>query len=169
MSVRRTAAAVLAAGLLLAGCSDDPEPIFEPTETPSPTESSPTAEPEAQSPEDFIREWLVLQRDMQNTGDVDAYLAASRGCSSCESAASIVTDYYAAGGYVRTKGRSLIALTPIDEGKTYDLKVRSAPTKYKESADAPVQGFPGGVSTYRVTLRQTDSGWILSDEVEVGS
>lgn len=56
MSVRRHAAALLAAALLLAGCSDDPEPRFEPTETPSPTESSSAAEPEAQTPEEFIRE-----------------------------------------------------------------------------------------------------------------
>ena len=60
MSVRCTLAAALAAGLLLAGCTDEPEPEFTPTETPSPSASeSETAEPEAQGPEEFIEEWFT--------------------------------------------------------------------------------------------------------------
>ncbi len=83
MSVRRTLAAGLAAGLLLAGCTDEPEPEFTPTESPSPSPSaseSETAEPEAQSPEEFIEEWFDLNLEMQNTGDTRPFLNASRGC-----------------------------------------------------------------------------------------
>ena len=168
MSVRRTLAAALAAGVLLSGCSDDPEPTFEPPASPSPSESeSSSAQPEAQSPEEFIREWVKLQRDMQNTGDVDAYLRASKGCRSCSSTAQIVRDYYAAGGFVRTDGRSILDIDQIKAEETYDIKVRSAPTEYKESADAPLESFPGGVTTYRVTLRPHGQTWILTNEVEV--
>ena len=167
MSVRPTLAVLLAAGLLLAGCSDDPEPRFEPTDPPSPTESETSAAPEAQTPEEFIREWVELQRDMQNTGEVDAYLEASHGCESCSSTARIVEDYYGAGGFVRTDGRSILDIQPIRPGETYDVKVRSAPTEYKKSAGGPLESFPGGVTTYRVTLKPKGDSWILTNEVEV--
>ncbi len=65
MGVRRTLAALVGAALLLAGCTDEPTPRFDPTPSPSPTESETTAEPEAQSPEEFIREWVDLDREMQ--------------------------------------------------------------------------------------------------------
>ncbi len=47
--VRRWVAVAVVVPLLMAGCSDDPEPTFEePTETPSPTETtSEPSEPEA--------------------------------------------------------------------------------------------------------------------------
>lgn len=167
MSVRRTVVALVGAALLASGCSDDPESRFQPTDPPSPTESTTTAQPEAQSPEEFIREWVELQRDMQNTGNVDEYLVASAGCESCLSTARLVEGYYAAGGFVRTQGRSILAIRPIKRGETYDVKVRSAPTEYRESADGPLQSFAGGVTTYRVTLRRQNNSWILTDEVEV--
>ncbi len=46
--VRRWVATAVVVPLLAAGCSDDPEPRFEPSPSPSPTEStSEPAEPEA--------------------------------------------------------------------------------------------------------------------------
>jgi len=167
MSVRRTWAALATAALLLAGCSDDPEPRYEPTESPSPSESETSAEPEAQTPEEFLAEWVVLQRNMQNSGDTEAFLAASKGCESCEETARLVERFYADGGFVKTDGRSILEITTLELNKTYDVRVRSAPTKYKEAANGPLQSFPGGVTTYRVTLRPNGQTWILTDELEV--
>ena len=67
MSVRRSAALALIAALVLAGCQDEPEPRFEPTPSHSSSPTDPeTDEPEAQTAQRFIREWVALQRDMQN-------------------------------------------------------------------------------------------------------
>lgn len=167
MSVRRTATALIVTVLLLAGCSGDPEPRFTPTESPSPSKSEASAEPEAQTPEEFLAAWMALQREMQNTGETEEFLAASKGCDSCEDTARLVEQFYAAGGFIKTDGRSILDIRTVQENRIYDVRVRSAPTKYRRDSSAPVRSFPGGVTTYRVTLRKQDLKWILIDELEV--
>ncbi len=106
MSVRRTVAALLGAALLLAGCSDDPEPRFQPTDSPSPTESESSAEPEAQTPEEFIREWFELNTEMQNTGETEAFLETSARLQSLQQTwLDEWSEFYADGGFIRIDGR----------------------------------------------------------------
>ena len=167
MSVRRTVAALVGAAFLLAGCSGDPEPRFTPTASPS--ESETTAEPQAQTPEEFIEEWVALQRDMQNTGDTEEFLAVSQGCESCEDAARLIDQFYAAGGFVETDGRTVLGIRTVQRNRVYEVRVRSAPTRYKETASSPLKSFPGGFTTYRVTLQQRGDQWILTDELEVST
>ncbi len=167
MSVRRSAALVLAAAVLLAGCQDEPEPEFDPTPTESPSESESSEAPEAQTAEEFIEKWVGLQRDMQNTGETASFLAASPGCRSCRETANLIEEYYANGGFVRTEGRAILDISQLKEDRVYDVRVRSAPTEYKRREGGPVETFPGGVTTYRVTLKKFDGEWRLTDEVEV--
>jgi hypothetical protein len=170
MSVRRTAAALLTAGLLLTGCSDDPEPRFEPTETPSPTESSATAEPQAQSPEEFIREWFALNTEMQNTGETEAFLSLSRNCQACEDLAERVDSIYSAGGFIRLKRQEVMSIKAGSRStmiKQFDVTVRVTPTQYRESERGPVEEFSGGTARTRITVVRNQGQWFMESLVQL--
>jgi hypothetical protein len=162
MSVRRTAAALLTAGLLLAGCSDDPEPRFEPTETPSPTETSSAAEPEAQSPEEFIRDWFEAGTDMQNSGETGTFLSLSDGCDACERFAADVEGVYKAGGFIRIKSEVVRRVEPVG-GDAFEVTVVASPTTFRETAGSKPGSFPGGPNTYRVTVVERAGQWRVAD------
>jgi hypothetical protein len=168
MSVRRTAAALLTAGLLLTGCSDDPEPRFEPTETPSPTESSATAEPQAQSPEEFIREWVELDRALQQSGDVDPYLAASSSCGSCRDFANRVQAVYDAGGSIKTQGWAIQSIDEKSRG-VFSMRVTASPTVVTPEQGGTPQRYPRVTGTYELHLRQDGDSWQVTDWFEVES
>ncbi len=168
MSVRRTAISALAAGLLLAGCSDDPEPRFEPTRSPSPTESSPTATPEAQSPEAFIREWFELNTEMQNTGETEAFLALSRGCATCEQLAARIEGMYAHGGYVAIDFQKVQSIERR-AGKEFSVMVQAAPTTYREDANADVARLKGGPNEFIMHVAQDGDDWRMLDYVDTPS
>lgn len=165
MSVRRTVAALVGAALLLAGCSGDPEPRFEPPDSPSPSESETSAEPEAQTPEEFIREWFRVGTEMQNTGDTAAFRSLSKDCKPCASFADDVEDVYRAGGYISIESERLLDVKQLASGD-YVVKVRSSPTEFRESSDAQVDSFPGGVNTYQVALTERDGSWLLADYLD---
>ena len=75
--VQRLLASLACCGLLaLAGCSDDsssagPDP--SPSVSSSEPSPSPTETEDAESPEEFVRRWVDVDREMQNSGDTDAY------------------------------------------------------------------------------------------------
>ena len=68
MHVRRALALTFVVPLVLAGCSDEPEPT---PQMPEPTTSSPTPTatesetPEAESAEEFIRRWQAAADEMR--------------------------------------------------------------------------------------------------------
>src|SRR5688500_14938940 len=101
MSVRRTAAALLGIALLLTGCTDDAEPRFEPIPSASPSESETSAEPEAQTPEEFIREWFAAALEMQNSGRTEPVAELSRDCQPCRDLIGTVESIYESGGSIR--------------------------------------------------------------------
>lgn len=165
MSVRRTAAAVLAAGLLLVGCSDDPEPRFEPTESPSPTESSSSAAPEAQSPEDFIREWFELNTEMQNTGETKAFLAMSKPCGRCKDMATQVETIYRDGGSIKIDSQEVLSVKAGARStnlKQFEVTVVASPTQLVEASGQKTQVLPGGRSTYEVTVLRKGDSWAMN-------
>ena len=169
MSVRRTVAALAVAALLLAGCSDDPEPRFDPpSESPSPTESETTAEPEAQTPEEFIREWFELNTEMQNSGETDAFLEASPNCKPCRDLADQVEQFYNAGGFIRVGGQDVTTVDAL-AGSEYSVTVDAAPTEYKESASAKVAMLPGGPNEYRMFLRRNGGSWVMTQYLDTPS
>ena len=173
MRVRRHfAAAVLAPLLMLAACGEDePEPkVPEPpaTPTPSATESSTTAQ---ESPEDFIRRWVEVNTEMQNTGEVAKYVGLSRKCRACVDTATRVRSFYEAGGFVRTKGWRLQSIRkgPASAATAvYDLRIDSSPTRYRESADAPIQRLAGGHLLMRVRL-SASAPWQVVDLTQLAS
>jgi len=152
MSVRRALAAALLVPLaLLSACTED-EPVPQmpdpTTSIPSPTDSSPTAAPE--TPEEFVRRFMVAEVAMQNTGVSDAYRAMTQGCEACDSMAVLVECYYQAGGYVRLKPWRIVSVKPFPErGPTaYAAVVQASVTRFKESSSDQEETFPGGRSTY---------------------
>ena len=172
MSVRRSAALALVATLVLAGCQDEPEPQFEPTpsDSSSPTDPKSSEQPEAQSAEEFIEDWVDLQRDMQNTGETEAFLAVSDKCIACVQLADLVTRYYDAGGYVETQGWTLRVLNQLSRtGRTieFEAEIKSAPTVYLEEAGGTVEHLPSGQGKERFVVRSTDGGWQMIEIAEI--
>lgn len=172
MHVRRAFALAAAAPLLLAGCTDQPEPMPKipdpPTSssTPSPSESE-TAE--AESAQNFIRRWASVEAEMENTGDTAEYLELSRGCRACAKLAKLVEGYYASGGYVKWQGWEIINVRPHgNSGRAFSVRVDSAPTSYVEKAGGPSKSFPGGPGQHLLTLDPVDSSWVVVDKSEVG-
>ena len=171
MHVRRALALTLAVPLLMAGCSEDPEPepkMPDPTPTssaPSPTESE-TAE--AESPEEFIRRWASAEAEMENTGDTTEYREMSVGCRACTDLADLVEKWYAAGGFIKWGGWKILAIEVRDDSAAeYVVRVRSSPTKYKESAKGPVQTFDGGPGAHLLRLRSRGESWVVTRKAEV--
>jgi hypothetical protein len=172
MHVRRALALTLAVPVLLAGCSDDPEPtpkIPDPTSSsPSPTEPA-TDEPEAESPEEFIRRWAAIEADMENTGNTTEYLQLSSACKACTGLADIIQEYYKAGGSVRWEGWTIrtIQQEPGAGKNAYAVSVTSAPTRYKESAKGPIKRLDGGRSTHLLRLRRSGNSWVVLEKAEL--
>lgn len=162
MHVRRALALTIAVPVLLAGCSDDPEPtpkIPEPTSSsPSPTEPA-SEEPEAESPEEFIRRWVEANTRMQNSGEIDEYSTLSSQCRPCLKTAQRIEQIYANGGFVKTDGwivGKVIDRSGATGNPVLDLEIESSPTTFKERADAETQRLPGGDIVMRVRLTPTD-------------
>lgn len=170
--IGRCAAAVVLAATLV-GCEEgDPEPKISPGSSVSPSPTASSAAPEEESPEAFIRRWAQLETEMQNTGDTSAYRAVTAACQPCTRTADLVDEFYSAGGFIRTDGRTVESLRRLGVAKdavSYQVRMRSAPTEYKERADGELRTFPGGVSDYRVELVRKRSEWHVRDYAELAS
>ena len=173
MHVRRTLALGLVVPLLLAGCSEDPEPRPKmpdptPSSEPSQTESE-TAE--AESPEEFIERWVSASNKMQNTGETAEYLQISGDCPQCKQVASRVESAFDAGGFFRTDGWTVLEITERSQSAkrpVLDVRVDSAPTTLKESKSSEKVRYPGGTLTYRFRLRPGHP-WAIAQLTQVPS
>jgi len=167
--VKRFLAALTCCGLLaLSSCSDDSSSSADPpspTPTSTSTERSPTQEVE--TPEEFVRRWVEVSNEMQNTGETKAYRSISRGCRPCTAVADQVERYFEAGGYVKTGGWSITSVKlskPGSKGRlTATVEVDSAPTEYKESADADAQTLEGGSVIELMTIEPLGESWVLTN------
>ena len=158
--MKRFLAALTCCGLLaLSSCSDDSSSSADPP-SPSPTQ-------EAETPEAFVRRWVEVSNQMQNTGETKVYRSISRGCRPCMAVADQVEGYFEAGGYVKTGGWSISSVKfskPGAEGHvTATVEVESAPTEYKESADADAQTLEGGSVIELMTIKPRGAGWVLTN------
>ncbi len=153
--------------LLLGACAeDDPEPKIAGPATPSASPSESTIGSAQETPEEFIRRWAEAERVMLNTGETEEYAAITGPCKSCGMLAKDITDYYAAGGYVRWDGYTVRRIKPIKDGY-YEVSVVGAPTDYRTSSSAKVQHLTGGKSVYRVRVVQREGQHVLADLVEL--
>jgi hypothetical protein len=160
--VQRLLASLACCSLLaLAGCSDDSSSAG-PDPTPSASSAEPSPSPtetdDAETPEEFVRRWVDVDRKMQNSGDTDEYRRLSSKCRPCLEVAKQVEGYYSAGGYVKTDGWT--SKTSRSSGATsVTIEVTSSPTEYVESAGGKVQRLEGGEGSYILSLQPTDESW----------
>ena len=172
MHVRRAFALAAAIPLLLAGCTDTPEPtpkIPDPTTSsaaPTPTESE---TPEAESAEDFIRRWVEEDQRMFATGDTQAFLALGPDCDDCKDIAATVDRIYSAGGTVQWDGWRILELAPRGRptANAYRFVVKSAPTRYRESSSSPWKTLEGGRGVQLIVLESAGSSWRVVESKEL--
>jgi len=172
--VLRSLAALAVPLVLLVSCTnDDPDPILAPSASPTPTSDEPspteTASEDPESPEEFIERWNDLSTEMQNTGETDAYLELSSRCDACVAVAERVDSYFAAGGFVKTKGWTLNGVERSGPASrpTMTLDVTSSPTSYREATGSRLKRFDGGAYTYELSLATDDNEWAVTSLVEV--
>jgi len=164
----RILAAALALPLALSGglsvaltaCGGDP--AAPPPLTPAPsTASSPTPTQQAETAEEFIRRYQAAADQMQISGDTAAYLALTQTCESCEDFAHSVEDIYSHGGNIKYGGTEILFIKHR-AGKTYDYRVSSGPTEYRQRAGGPLKRLNGGEVTMSVELVRASHGWLVS-------
>ncbi len=166
--MKRFLAALTCCGLLaLSSCSDDSSSSADPpSPTPTSTSSEPSPTQAVETPEEFVRRWVEVDREMQNSGDTAEYRRLTEGCTACEGVADQVDDIYAAGGYVKTDGlliKRIRAGQPDSNGEVeVRLAVTSTPTEYVEEAGGPKQSLPGGRVTYLVTLHTNEDSYVIT-------
>ncbi|MFT3874280.1 MAG: DUF6318 family protein [Nocardioides sp.] len=175
--ISRFCAAGLALDLLvLAGCSDDapgpPPPTSSSPTSSTPTEPTDSPSPQPESAEDFIRRWVEVNREMQNTGETEAFMSlAGPTCHPCRSLSAAITKFYSAGGYVKTKGWKVHnvrkASTPSTRSTVVIVDVESRPTEYQETQTGPVKTLPGERTKYQFTLRGQHGSWLVEDYMEI--
>ena len=164
-------ALAVAGVLLLAGCTDDPEPtpkIPEPTSSsPSPTATE-SETPEAESAEDFIRRWSDELQKMQATGETEAFAALNSDCESCSAAIARIEEIYAGGGTVRWGGYEILSIRPHGKAPNqFEVKVDSPPTRVREGPDGKWENLPGGRFTRLMELAEVDGGWVVTRTAEL--
>ena len=125
--------------LLVVRRSAEPHADLDVLAEPSPTQ-------EAETPEEFVRRWVEVNTQMQNTGDTRS-TARSREVPSCLETADQVEAIYEAGGYVRRMdGRSSRSKSrnraPMDAIQlTIDVTLRQLSTR---KGRGQIQTLEGG-------------------------
>ncbi|MBD3915354.1 hypothetical protein [Nocardioides hwasunensis] len=120
-----------------------------------------TPEPEAESPEDFIRRWQAAADSMVVTGDASTFLAISKGCQACRTYAQQVLDVYADGGAVDFEGSEVLDMVRDSaEPPTYVVDVRAARLRIVTPGE-PDQTFPAATQRYRMILRAKAGSFIM--------
>ena len=170
--MKRFLAALACCGALsLSACSGDSSSSADPG-TPSPTATSSSAEPSptetgpTETPEEFIRRWVDLNTDMQNTGETAAFEETCPRSGSCRRLIKLVRSYYDAGGYIKTAKWSVVRVEDVigtDDNLQLNIAIRSPRTEYKESAEGPVQTLAGGVTHMQFHMKWTQSRWVIQE------
>jgi hypothetical protein len=166
MHVRRALALTITVPVLLAGCSDDPEPtpkLPEPTSSsPSPTEPA-SEEPEAESPEEFIRRWQAAADEMALTGRTAAFMRISKGCQACATYADQVSEVYDNGGTVKFDGSKVLTIEEdAPDPPTFTVEVRAAKLRINVPGEEP-RVFPAATQRYQMILKAKSGSFTMAN------
>lgn len=175
--VRRWVATLVVVPLLVVGCSDDPEPKFEPSSSPSPTESSSAAaEPKAwevKSEEGavaFAKHWIDVFNEAQRTGDTGALERISEpACGSCDGFVEMLDDLYGTGGRLESQGWRVLQSVPAPgmpaRKPEVTLRIFRTPQRIHHGDGSEVDSFEGGRATYAARLHWRAGNWQMADLV----
>jgi hypothetical protein len=175
--VRRWVATAVVVPLLVAGCSDDPEPRFEQSPAPSPTESTSEATaPEAWEVKSekgavaFAKHWIDVFNEAQRTGGTAPLQAISGpGCGSCDGFVEMLDDLYANGGHLESQGWRVLQSVPAPgmpaRRPEVTMRIVRTPQRIYESDGSKPESFSGGRATYSARLEWNARGWQMADLV----
>jgi len=175
MRVRRLAALTAALPLLaLSGCGGDnpkPKPLDPPSTSASPSPTA-TTTPQAETPEEVIRKFVAAQNQMMADGKTTEFLTLSSRCDYCSGLADGVSTVYDNGGYIKTRGWTIVSMKPPVKLGDGDVSVRfavdSAPTSYRESKGSKLKSYEGATGLEkRVSLRKVAGHWRIDYLAEV--
>lgn len=161
MPAGRTGAAALVIGLLVSGCSQDPQPRIETAPSTPATSSTPppiVAEPE--TPAAFIQRWFDVGVAMQATGDLRPFEALNRSCDPCDDLVETVRNYYTRGGFIRPSPVQVVAVSgSASTENEFKVRTTSGTTIVKESQQGETKKLKGGPETYTVRLSRAGDTW----------
>jgi hypothetical protein len=176
-SIRRYVVAAVLLPLLAAGCSDDPQPKFEPSASDSPSEStSDPAQPKAWEVKSekgavaFARHWVYVFNEAQRTGNTEPMEAISGpGCGSCNGFVEMLDDLYADGGHLESRGWRVLESVPAPGMPAREAEVTMTilrtPQRIHEGDGSKPESFSGGRATYAARLGWTGGQWQMADLV----
>lgn len=170
--MRRYLATVAAVALLgVSGCDDEPDgppplevtPNSEDTETSQTESSDPPVDPTTETAREFLRRWVEVGNEAVRTGDTAILEEITTSeCRSCADLLNSIHDVYHAGGFIRSRGERVTSIESHYGRTEWNVGVRAFPTRYRESASAPIKRLPPGSFRYRVQLEKDASGWRVS-------
>lgn len=162
------------AGVLLAGCSEEPpDPVGEPTTSstspshPTPTTAGPSDIPTEAPPlpeaatkptragaRAFIHHYIDLLNYAALTGDVRDFRAAAHDCGGCDDYVRLYRSLYAKGGWIKGREWRITTLSLTCERDircTAHVKVRAATGLGRKDQNSKPK--PMEPATYRIVLR----------------
>jgi hypothetical protein len=175
-SIRRYVVAAVLLPLLATGCSDDPQPKFEPSPSDSPSEpTSDPAQPKAWEVKSdkgavaFATHWMdVLSGAMNGSGDTSALRDISAPeCELCEDFAQRLDRIRSSGGFYRSDGWRVLQAVPVNhmpsgQGAVALRMFQSAET-LRESNDSKVIHNPASRATWSTRMEWRGGEWLLTD------
>lgn len=176
----RIVVAGLLAALLLAACTDDPEPRFaEPSPSPSASESTSPAVDEKEPWERkskagavaFAKHWIDVFNEAQMSGDTSTFAASNtERCVSCRDLTEQLKEIYDDGGSLRSEGWRVIDLVPRPGSLLSDtevvLRIDRSPQRIVDG-DGRVQRFPGGEATFSMGVTWAKDRWLVDELVRL--
>lgn len=154
--------------VLVAGCTDDPEPKEpKPTTSATPTATAPTmpAQAKENSPEGasaFVAHYIEVLNHASRTGDVaELSRLSDPDCSGCKKYIDLYRDTYAKGGSFSggewTPGKMSV---DFGEPETYvTTTVAVARSEYSDGANTPI---PEAASSSKISFGIAHSPWIIT-------
>jgi hypothetical protein len=172
--VGRWVATAVVVPLLVAGCSDDPEPKFEPSPSPSPSEStSEPAEPKAWEVKSeagavaFAKHWIEVFNEAKSTGDTaELEEMSAETCTSCTNFVNFLNQLYGHGGRFESTGWHVkevsdpVSLRGSKAGVS--MRIRQSPERVHRANPPEVEHFPGGLVTYSAGLEWRNGNWVMT-------
>jgi hypothetical protein len=124
-----------------------------------------TAEPQAQSPEEFVNQWVAVYNDFEDSGDASVFASLNAQCATCQDFITLVEEAYAKGGFVKSAGWK-VESTEEFYRRPGAVGIRAtvmvSPSRYKPDDAGEVTVGRGGEVVMEFDLVRRDGQWKLA-------